>query len=64
MPETAWQEWLFTKADFYRDPNMMPNVAAMQANLELMKKLEIIKQPINLSDAMDLSLVEAAMKRE
>jgi hypothetical protein len=30
--------WVFTKRDYYRDPNMLPNLDALQSNVEMTKE--------------------------
>jgi sulfonate transport system substrate-binding protein len=55
--------WVFTKQDNYRDPNMMPDLAALQRNVDLMKDLGFIKASVDVKAHADLSLVEEAAKR-
>lgn len=63
LPEQFWKDWVFTKKDYYRDPNLMPNVAAMQSNFDLMKTLGVTKGSLKVSEVIDLSIVEEAAKR-
>ena len=35
--------WLFTKDDYYRNPNMLPNLDALQSNINMTKELGFIK---------------------
>jgi len=62
-PAASFESWLFTKNDSYRDPNMIPNLAALQANIKLQKELGFIKGDIDVKSHADLSLVEEAAKR-
>ena len=55
--------WLFTKQDYYRDPDLLPNLEALQKNLDMTQKLGFIKQPIDIQKYTDLSLVKEAMAR-
>jgi NitT/TauT family transport system substrate-binding protein len=55
--------WVFTKQDNYRDPNLMPDLAALQRNVDLMKDLGFIKASVDVKAHSDLSLVEEAAKR-
>jgi sulfonate transport system substrate-binding protein len=55
--------WVFTKQDNYRDPNMMPDLAALQRNVDLMKDLGFVKASVDVKSHADLSLVEEAAKR-
>jgi len=62
-PAASFESWLFTKNDSYRDPDMIPNLAALQANIKLQKELGFIKGDIDVKSHADLSLVEEAAKR-
>ena len=55
--------WLYTKADYYRDPNMVPNLTALQKNVDMTKDLGFVKASFNVKAHSDLSLVEEAAKR-
>jgi len=55
--------WLFTKADTYRDPNMVPNLDALQRNIDTTQQLGFLKQKIDIKKYSDLSLVHDAMAR-
>jgi sulfonate transport system substrate-binding protein len=55
--------WLFTKNDYYRDPNMIPNLAALQRNLDMTKDLGFVRASMDVKKFTDLSLVEEAAMR-
>ncbi len=55
--------WVFTKEDYYRDPNMMPNLDALQKNVDMTKDLGFIKASFDVKAHSDLSLVQDAAKR-
>jgi sulfonate transport system substrate-binding protein len=55
--------WLFTKADNYRDPNLIPNLEALQRNVDTTQDLGFVKKKIDISKYTDLSLVRDAAKR-
>jgi len=55
--------WLFTKQDEYRDPNMIPNLVALQRNVDVTRELGFVKKPIDIKKYTDLSLVQEAAKR-
>ena len=55
--------WLFTKEDNYRDPDMKPNLVALQANMDTMKQLGFVKDSLDIKKHSDLSLIEEANKR-
>jgi len=56
-------EWAFAGRDQYRDPNGMPNLAALQSNLQLQKQVGFLKDDINVKKYSDVSVVEEAAKR-
>lgn len=56
-------QWVFTKADFYRDPNLHPDLGAIQQNVDMLHEFGFIKEPIDVKAHADLSLVEEAAKR-
>jgi sulfonate transport system substrate-binding protein len=55
--------WLFTKQDEYRDPNLLPNMEALQRNVDTTRDLGFVKKKIDISKYADLSLVQEAAKR-
>ncbi|HEY1505889.1 MAG TPA: ABC transporter substrate-binding protein [Stellaceae bacterium] len=56
-------DWAFTEKDNYRDPSGVPNLAALQSNLDTQKQLGFLKTDIDVKRHADLSLVEEAVKR-
>src|ERR1051325_9155606 len=66
-PAAAFDKWLFLKAgqngDYYRDPSMLPDLKALQANIDLQHKLGLVKETINVGKHADLSIVREAAKR-
>ncbi len=63
QPVAAYQDWLFTKSDYYRDPDVRPNLTALQSNLAVQKDLGFLKIEIDAARYADLSLLEEAAKR-
>jgi ABC-type nitrate/sulfonate/bicarbonate transport system substrate-binding protein len=55
--------WLFTKHDTYRDPNLIPDLAALQRNVDTVQKLGFVKNHIDVAAHADLSLVKEAEAR-
>ena len=55
--------WLFTKKDNYRDPNLMPNLSALQRNVDTTQELGFIKTKLDVKKHSDLSLLQEAAKR-
>jgi NitT/TauT family transport system substrate-binding protein len=66
-PAAAFDKWLFLKAgqngDYYRDPNMLPDLKALQANIDLQHQLGLVKATIDVRKHSDLSVVQQAAKR-
>ena len=55
--------WLFTDKDYYRNPAMIPDLAALQRNLDMTKDLGFMRSAMDITKFTDLSLVEEAGKR-
>jgi NitT/TauT family transport system substrate-binding protein len=56
--------WLFIRGkDNHRDPNGIPNIEAIQKNIEIQHKLGFLKQTIDVKKYSDVSLVNDALKR-
>ena len=56
-------DWLFTKRDTYRDTNMLPNLGALQRNVDLTHELGFVKSSFDVKAYSDLTMVEDAVKR-
>lgn len=63
QPPSEYEDWLFTKKDYYRSPEVLPNVEALQNNLNVQKELGLLKISIDVKKYADLSLVKEAAKR-
>ena len=55
--------WVFTKQDAYRDPNLMPNLDALQKNVDVTRELGFVKKKIDVKNYADLTLLQDALKR-
>ena len=55
--------WLFTDKDYYRDPNMLPDLGALQKNLDMTADLGFVKAKVDLAKHVDLSIVKEAAAR-
>ena len=62
-PPEAFDSWLFTNKDAYRDPNMIPNLDALQANINVQKELGFLKAGFDVKAHSDLSIVREAAQR-
>jgi NitT/TauT family transport system substrate-binding protein len=56
-------DWVFTERDYYRDPNMLPELGALQKNVDLVKDLGMFKGDVEVSKYTDLSILEEAIAR-
>jgi NitT/TauT family transport system substrate-binding protein len=63
QPEADFSDWLFTKNDYYRDPDARPNLTALQNNVQTQKKVGLLNIDIDVAKYADLSLVDEAAKR-
>ena len=55
--------WLYTKTDYYRDPNMLPDLGALQKNVDMTKNLGFVNASFDVKAHSDLSLIKEAAKR-
>ncbi len=56
-------DWIFTNRDAYHDPNMLPDLVALQRNVDVTKDLGFIKASFDVKKYSDLSITEEAAKR-
>ena len=63
QPASDFEKWLFTKEDYYRDPQIRPNLEALQNNIKVQKDLGFLKSEVEVPRYADLSLTEEAAKR-
>jgi sulfonate transport system substrate-binding protein len=56
-------DWAFGSRDQFRDPDCMPNLAALQNNLQQQKVTGFLNGDIDVKNYADLSMVEEAAKR-
>ena len=66
-PAGAFDKWLFKKdgqnGDYYHSPDMLPDLGALQKNIDLQKELGLVKASIDVKKHSDLSLAQEAAKR-
>jgi sulfonate transport system substrate-binding protein len=55
--------WPFTKRDYFRAPDMVPNLDALQKNVAMMKDLGFVTTSVDVKKYADLSIFEAAAQR-
>ncbi len=56
-------DWLFTNKDYSRSPDLLPDLAALQSNIDTQRDLGFLKGPIDVQKYADLSLVREAAGR-
>lgn len=62
LPPERFADWVFTKQDYYRDPNGLPDLDALQHNMETQRELGLLTTEIDVKSHADLSIVAAAAK--
>jgi len=62
-PEALFDSWAFTHRDQYRDPNALPDVEAMQQNIDLLYQYGFLKTKLDIRPHVDLSLMREAAAR-
>jgi NitT/TauT family transport system substrate-binding protein len=61
QPADNLKAWLFTKErDYYRDPDDLPNLDALQANIDMQQQLGFLKARFDVGPYADLSMVKEA----
>jgi len=55
--------WLFTEQDYARNGNLMPDMKALQANVDATQQLGFIKSKLDVQKYTDLSLIQEAAAR-
>jgi len=63
QPDSDFSGWVFTKDDYFHDPDARPNLVALQNNLDVQKELGFLSLAIDVSKYADLSLVDEAVAR-
>ncbi len=63
QPPERFASWVFTNKDYYRNPNLLPDVPALQKNVDLTRDLGFVPASFDVSKFSDLSVVQEAAKR-
>jgi sulfonate transport system substrate-binding protein len=63
LPTSTFQDWLFTKKDYYRDPAGRIDVVSLQRTYGVQQELGFLKTKIDAARNVDLSPIEEAGKR-
>lgn len=62
-PRATFESWVFTPQDEYRDPDAMPDIEAVTANIRQQHALGMVKADLDAKAHADLSLLKAAVAR-
>jgi sulfonate transport system substrate-binding protein len=62
-PAENFAGWVFTHDDDYRDPEIRPDLAALQSNLDAAHRLGLVAAKVDVKAHADLSLIDDAAKR-
>ncbi len=64
QPPQNLDPWVFVKgADYFRDPDGVPNLDALQANVNLQRELGFLKANLTVKNYVDLGIVQEAARR-
>jgi sulfonate transport system substrate-binding protein len=64
IPAPVWNSWLFVKGkDYYRSPDALPDLKALQANIEAQRAVGLLKSDIQVAKYADLGIAREAAAR-
>src|SRR5262245_43262872 len=63
LPAATFAGWMYTNKDLYRDPDMLPNIEALQRSIDVQKDLGFLKARLDINPYTDLSYVQEGAKR-
>lgn len=63
QPASNYEDWLFTKKDFYRDPDLVPDLAALQLSFDRQAEMGFIRTSFDVNGYTDLSIVRESAAR-
>jgi ABC-type nitrate/sulfonate/bicarbonate transport system substrate-binding protein len=55
--------WLYTKKDYYRNPDLRLDLEALQRNVDTALEFGVFKERVDIKKHSDVSIVEEALKR-
>ena len=58
-----FEGWAFTNKDYYRDPKGLPDLEALQANVDLQHQLGFLRSSVEVKKHADSSLAEEGARR-
>jgi sulfonate transport system substrate-binding protein len=62
-PPALFQDWLFTAKDYYRDPNLQPDIPGTQRTVDFARDFGFFKQSFDVKKYVDLSYLDEALAR-
>ncbi|HEY1363846.1 MAG TPA: ABC transporter substrate-binding protein [Xanthobacteraceae bacterium] len=62
-PPELFAGWLFTRRDYYRDPDGLPNLDVLQQNINALRALGLAKADLDVRDHVDLTVAQEAARR-
>jgi NitT/TauT family transport system substrate-binding protein len=63
QPPERISDFVFTKKDFYRSPDVLPDFDALQKNIDAQRDIGLIKGDIRIADHAEPQLLGAATQR-
>ncbi|HZT50570.1 MAG TPA: ABC transporter substrate-binding protein [Stellaceae bacterium] len=58
-----YQSWVFTNRDYFRDPQGLPDLDALQTNIKLQHDLGFLREVLDVKHYADLSMTREAAQR-
>ena len=63
QPPERFANWIFERGDYYRNPQLLPNIDVLQSNIDLQRQAGFLKRSINIKENIDLSVIVEAARR-
>jgi sulfonate transport system substrate-binding protein len=63
LPASAFSGWMYTNKDLYRDPDMIPDIDALQRSIDVQQDLGFLKAKMDIKPYTDLSFVKEGAAR-
>ncbi len=63
LPASAFSGWMYTHKDLYRDPDMIPDIDALQRSIDIQQDLGFLKTKLDIKPYTDLSYVKEGAAR-
>jgi ABC-type nitrate/sulfonate/bicarbonate transport system substrate-binding protein len=63
LPAATFASWLYTNKDLYRDPDMIPDIEALQRSIDVQTDLGFLRTRLDIKPYVDLSYVNEGAKR-